>query len=312
MGEHRPFRFGVTAGRVESARAWRDLARRTEGLGYSTLFMSDHFNDQLAPIPALAAAAEATERLRIGTLVLDNDFRNPAMAAKELATLDLLSDGRLEWGMGAGWFPFDYESTGIPFDGGAVRAARLGQAVTIMKGLFADGPVTHKSDEYEITELEGTPKPVQSPHPPLLIGAARRRMLSLAGRHADIVGVAPSLDSRPFGSRPALMSVSEATDRQVGWIRDGAGTRFDGIELQMVAFPASVGGDTTRQVDNLAQAWGIDPSEVQASPHVLIGSVDEICDGLEHRRARWGVSYWVVASAVVDAFAPVVDQLHDR
>jgi probable F420-dependent oxidoreductase len=214
--------------------------------------------------------------------------------------------------MGAGWFPFDYESTGLPFDEPATRVARLGEAVRVMKGLFGDGAVTHDTGEYRINQLDGTPKPMQTPHPPLLIGGSRRRLLSLAGQEADIVGIAPSLDSRPFGSRPALVSVTEATDRQVWWVRNAAGSRFDAVELQMVAFPATVGGDGTRQVAGLAAAWGIDEAEVRASPHVLIGSVDEICETLEQRRDRWGVSYWVVATGVIETFAPVVDRLRGR
>jgi alkanesulfonate monooxygenase SsuD/methylene tetrahydromethanopterin reductase-like flavin-dependent oxidoreductase (luciferase family) len=178
-----------------------------------------------------------------------------------------------------------------------------------MKGLFDDGPFTYEVRHYRVTGLEGTPRAVRGPHPPLLIGGSRRRMLTLAAREADIVGVAPSLDGRPFGSRPALMSVSEAADRQLGWIRDAAGDRFDDVEIQMTAFPSLVGGDRAAQVDALSKNLGIDAAEVVASPHILLGSVDEICDALEQRRQRWGVSYWVVADSAVRAFAPVVERL---
>ena len=312
MPPARPFRFGATGSQAASATEWRHLAQRAEALGYSTLFLPDHFNDQLAPLPALAIAAEATQRLRVGTLVLCNDFKHPAMVAKELATLDLLSDGRVEWGMGAGWFPFDYESTGISFDGPGTRVDRLTEAVGVMKGLFSGQPVEFDGDHYSIHGLAGTPNPAQRPHPPLLVGAARKRMLTLAGREADIVGVAPSSDSRPLGARPPLMSVTESTDRQLGWIRSAAGSRFDDIELQAVAFPASVGGDVDQQVDNLSRAFGIDSSEVRASPHILVGSVDGICELLEERRERWGISYWVVAAAALETFAPVVERMNGR
>src|SRR5262245_24248167 len=187
MRPTRPFRFGATASKAGSAREWRDQARRAEALGYSSLFLPDHFNDQLAPLPALAIAAEATSDLRVGTLVICNDFKHPAMLAKEVATLDLLTDGRVEWGMGAGWFPFDYESTGLSFDRPGVRVGRLAESITVMKALFGGEPFTFDGQHYSIKDLTGTPAPAQRPHPPLLVGAARERMLMLAAREADII-----------------------------------------------------------------------------------------------------------------------------
>jgi probable F420-dependent oxidoreductase len=308
----RPFRFGATAGKAGSATEWRDTARRAEALGYSTLFLPDHFNDQLAPLPALATAAEATSTLRVGTLVICNDFKHPAMVTKELATMDLLTDGRVEWGMGAGWFPFDYSTTGLAFDEPRVRVDRLVESISVMKGLFGGESFSFTGEHYTIQDLAGTPLPVQRPHPPLLIGAARERMLRLAAREADIIGIAPSTDSRPLGSRPPLMSVTESTANQLEWVRSSAGRRFDQIELQMVAFPATVTADADHQVANLAKAFGIEPAEVRASPHILVGSVEEICDLLEARRDRWGVSYWVVATAAMESFAPVVERLRGR
>lgn len=312
MPADRPFRFGATAGKAPSASAWRDLARRVEDHGYSTLFLPDHLNDQLSPLPALAVAAEATRALRVGPLVLCNDFRHPVVAAKDLATLDLLTDGRVEWGMGAGWFTFDYESTALPFDEPRVRVDRLEEAVGIMKRLFEGEPFDHAGDHYAITGLAGTPRPVQRPHPPLTIGGARTRILRLAGREADVVGLQPSTDSRTLGSRPPLLSVADATDRQLGWVREAAGDRFDALEIQAVAFPAAVGDVREEQVQNLSKAFGLAPPEVLASPHILLGSVDEICERLEERRSRWGISYWVVAAGSVDAFAPVVARLAGR
>jgi probable F420-dependent oxidoreductase len=304
-----PFRFGVGAGVAPSRRAWRQFARKVEDLGFSTLCVSDHFNDQLAPLPALAAAAEATNTLRVGTLVLCNDYKHPVVHAKELATIDLLSDGRLEWGMGAGWFPPDYETSGIPFDRPGVRVDRLTEAVTIMKGLFGDEKVSVDGAHYRITDLDGTPKPVQRPHPPLLIGASQRRLLSFAAREADIVGIGPSLDGRSLPSRPAPMTPAAATDRQLEWIRTAAGDRFDELELQVVAFPFAVGGDVEQQASGIGASLGLEPADVLDSPHVVLGSVDAICDALEERRARWGVSYWVVPEAALDAAAPVVERL---
>jgi probable F420-dependent oxidoreductase len=299
----------VGAGPVRSRKAWRQFARKVESLGFSTLCVSDHFNEQLAPLPALAAAAEATNTLRVGTLVLCNDFKHPVVHAKELATIDLLSDGRLEWGMGAGWFPPDYETAGLPFDRPGIRVERLVEAVTIMKGLMGDAKVSFDGNHYRITDLDGTPKPVQRPHPPLLVGAAQRRLLSFAAREANIVGIGPSLDGRSIMSRPALMSPAAATDRQLEWIRDAAGARFGELELQVVAFPFGVGVDVEKQAAQLGANLGLEPTDVLESPHVVLGSVDAICDALEERRARWGISYWVVPAGVIDAAAPVVERL---
>jgi probable F420-dependent oxidoreductase len=273
------------------------------------LSLSDHFNEQLAPLPALAAAAEATRTLRVGTLVLCNDYKHPVVHAKELATIDLLSDGRLEWGMGAGWFPPDYETSGLPFDRPGLRVERLAEAVTIMKGLFGAEKVSFDGTHYRIRDLDGTPKPVQRPHPPLLIGASQRRLLSLAAREANIVGIGPSLDGRAFLSRPALMSPAAATDRQLEWIRTAAGGHFDELELQVVAFPFGVGVDVEQQAVQIGAGLGVEPSDVLESPHVVLGSVDAICEMLEERRERWGISYWVVPAAVVDAAAPVLERL---
>ena len=288
---------------------WRKFCRKVEDLGFATLFACDHLGDQVSPVPALAAAAEAATRLRIGTLVTCNDFRHPVVHAKEIATLDLLSGGRVEWGIGAGWFASEYEKAGIEFDPPSVRVDRMQEAVAVMKGLFADGPVTHHGTHYRITALEGGPKPVQRPHPPLLVGGGGRRMLTFAAREAAIVGVAPSQASRRIGEAPAQETVERATDRQVGWIREAAGDRLPHLELQMVVWPAIV----TSSPDEPARQWsehlGLEPAQVLASPHVWMGTIDQICDSLLECRERWDVSYWVVQAADVDVVAPVVARL---
>jgi probable F420-dependent oxidoreductase len=191
----RPFRFGVTGGR-QTRQEWLDLARKTDDLGYSTLLLPDHFGPQLAPLPALLAAATATPRLRVGTIVLDNDFRHPALLAKEAATIDLMTDGRFELGIGAGWMEADYRVSGLPFDPAGVRVARLTEAVQIIKAFFADdGPVTFHGKYYRVDNLQPGPRPSQ--RPPLLIAGTRRRMLTLAAREADIVG----LEDHQFADR---------------------------------------------------------------------------------------------------------------
>jgi probable F420-dependent oxidoreductase len=305
------FRFAVTAGERVSGNEWRAICRKVEDLGFSTVFVPDHLGNQLAPMPALTAAAAHTTTLRLGLLVSCNDFRHPGVHAKELATLDVLSEGRVEWGMGAGWLESEFASAGIPFHRSAVRVDRLGEAVAVMKGLFADGPVTHQGEHYQLNSLEGLPKPLQRPHPPLLVGGSRKRMLTLATREAQIVGVAPSWTARRIGSAPPTQTVELAADTQVRWIREAAGSRFDDIEINMVAFPAVVTDDRETLATSFADGLGLEPSEVLVSPHVWIGTVDQICESLSERRERWGVSYWVVPATAVDAVAPVVARLAD-
>lgn len=311
MSESRAFRFGVTAQPVDTADEWRTLARKVEDLGYSTLFLSDHLGEQLAPVPALAVAAEATSRLRVGMLVADNDFRHPVLHAKEVATLDLLSGGRVEWGIGAGWLAPEYKAAGITFDAPNVRVSRLEESVTVMRALFSAGKVHHEGKHYRLDGIEGFPKPIQRPHPPLLVGGAQRRMLSFAARVADIVGVNPLPPAQKAGS-DSHPTLADAVDRQIEWIRAAAGERYEELELSVVAFPASVTGEREQLAERIAKNRGIEPDQVLASPHVVFGTVDQICADFETRRQRWGVSYLVVPASSAEELAPVVARLTGR
>ncbi len=308
----RPFRFGISAHRAGSAAEWRETATKAEALGYSTLLAADHLNDQLAPLPALAVAAAVTSTLRVGSMVLCNDFRRAPVLAKELATLDLLSDGRLEWGMGAGWFPADYEPAGITFDPAGTRVDRLAETIAAIKLLFGGEPVELDGAHVQLHGLAGTPAPVQRPHPPLAVGASQDRMLRLAGREADIVSLSPDIRSRQFGPYPPSRTVTEAMDRQVGIVRAAAGDRADDLELSVNLMPARVLADRAAFAERVAGNVGVTPEEALASPHVLVGSVDDICDQLEERRARWGISYHVFGAQVIDEMAPVVARMTGR
>jgi probable F420-dependent oxidoreductase len=312
VGGRHAFRFGVTADRIFSGKEWRALSRRIEDLGFATLLVSDHLGDQLSPVPALAAAAEATSVLRVGALVACNDFRHPVVHAKEVATLDVLSGGRADWGMGAGWLEPEYTAAGIHFDRSAVRVDRMQEAVAVMKGLFGDGPLNHDGQHYRVDVAEGYPKPHQRPHPPLLVGGAGKRMLTFAAREANIIGIAPSLTARQIGATPARDTVEGAADRQLGWVKAAAGDRFDDIELNMVVYPAIVADAREERAAEWSEFLGLSPTEVLASPHVWIGPVDQICESLTAYRERWGVSYWVVPATAVDAVAPVVARLAGR
>ncbi|MCU1499435.1 MAG: hypothetical protein JWM47_3388 [Acidimicrobiales bacterium] len=309
----RPFRFGVQCSSPPSvtARSWRELARRTEDLGYHRLTVSDHLDDQLAPVAALMAAADATTTLRIGVLVLSNDYRHPAVLAKEAATLDILSEGRFELGLGAGWMNTDYERAGIPMDPPPVRIARLEEAVQVVKGLLSDGPCHFTGEHYRIDGLSGSPKPLQQPLP-LLIGGGGRKVLELAGRHADIVGLNPKLPDGVIDAAAGRDGTAAATERKIGWIRAAAGDRFADIELHTRIHLAAITDDRVGMAEAIGPGLGLTIEQCRETPHALVGTVDQIVDDLVERRERFGISSIGLSLDVIDAFAPVVGRLEGR
>ncbi|MEJ5253734.1 MAG: TIGR03621 family F420-dependent LLM class oxidoreductase [Acidimicrobiales bacterium] len=309
MAHDRRFRFGVQLANAASGEEWVALARKAEDLGYSTLFLPDHFGDQLAPLPAMQAAADATSELRVGALVLDNDFKHPVVLAKEIATIDVLSGGRVELGLGAGWMHTDYEQSGIAYDPPAVRVSRMEESIAVLKGLFADGPFDFEGAHYRVTGLDGTPKPQQRPHPPLLIGGGGRRVLTIAAREAQIVGVNPSLRSGRIDAQAAADATAAATDRKLAWLREAAGERFAEIELNCLLLAVIETTDAAGAAEMMAGMFGISPEEAREVPHALIGTVEEMCELLQARRERWGFSYIVVQGDAMDTFAPVVARL---
>ena len=304
----RPFRFGVQLSDASSAGAWRSLVRKVEDLGYSTVFLPDHFGDQLAPMVALAAAAEATTGLHLGTLVLGNDYRHPLVVAKEAATVDLLSEGRLELGIGAGWMTSDYEQSGMALDPPARRVARMAEAVEVMKLLWSGGG-DFEGDHYRLRGAQGKPAPYRRPHPLLMIGGGSERVLTIAGAEADIVGLNPRLTEGHVGPGAIASVAPEHYDRRLEWVRAGAGDRFDSIEIQSLTFLVRVVPDGRRVLEETAAMFSMPPDQAAQVPIALIGSVEEICEELERRRRRWSMSYWVVHEADIEAFAPVVAAL---
>jgi probable F420-dependent oxidoreductase len=307
--DHR-FRFGVQVGGSHSAADWRDLARKIEDLGYSTLFMPDHFVDtELAPMVGISVAAAVTDRLRVGMLVLANDYKHPAVVAKEAATLDLLSDGRLEFGIGAGWMKTDYDALGLPYDSAGTRIDRLAEALTVIKGAWGDGPVDYDGDYYTIRSYNGIPNPAQRPHPPILVGGGGPRLLRLAGREADIVGINPNLRAGAITDDALKTSLAERTREKIQWVREGAGERFDTLELQIRYFVAAITDDANGLAEAMAPGFGVSADEALRSGVALAGTVDEVCDTLIRRRQEWGVSYIVLGDDTFEAFAPVVSRL---
>jgi probable F420-dependent oxidoreductase len=289
--------------------AWRALARRVEDHGFDTLTVADHLDDQLAIVPALQAAADATTTLRIGALVLCNDYRHPVVLAKELATIDLLSGGRLEVGLGAGWMTSDYVQAGIPLEPAGVRIARLAEALDVIEGLWGPEPCTVAGAHYRITGLDGLPKPVQSPRPPLLLGGGARRMLTLAGQRADIVGINVSLAKGVIDADAASNGSPAATDQKLAWVRAAAADAGRDPELQVRVHLVVPTDDRQAAAEAIGPGFGLSPTDSLETPHALVGTTDDIVADLVARRERWGISYIGVSLDAMDAMAPVVARL---
>jgi probable F420-dependent oxidoreductase len=304
----RPFRFATTVTRGRSAEHWREVARRAEALGYDTLLMPDHITDQLAPIPALAAAAAATTTLRIGSFVFDNDYRNPVMLAKEATTLDLLSSGRLEFGIGAGWSRRDYQQLGIPYDAPKVRVDRMEEAVTLLKRLWTEEKVAHEGPHYRVRDATVLPRPTQRPHPPLMIGASGPRMLRIAAREAQIVAFVPSLNR--LGLETLRSMGTESVEKRIETLRRTP--RFSEIELNVIVFDAAVTDAARSIVDALTARLKSAATTILDSPFLMYGSRASIVEDLLARRERLGISYFAIPGRAMRAFGPVVAALRGK
>lgn len=307
----RPFRFGVQAAVAADGAEWAALARRMEADGYATLHLCDHMGGQLGPLVAMASAAAATTTLRVGCLVFNNDLRHPAVLAKELATLDLLSGGRVEAGLGAGWFRRDYDELGLELDRPGIRISRLAEAVQIVKTVWSGGPASFHGVHYQVDGTGAGPTPVQS-RIPLLLGGGGRRMLTLAAQEADIVGINQSL-AAGVGSGPEVTEASRPARflERIAWVREAAAGRWSDIELQSNLF-VEITDDPAAAYERYGSSLGLSADEAAQLPCAAAGSVDEVCDLLEARRERFGFSYFVVAAGAAAAFAPVVARLAGR
>ncbi len=288
------------------------MARRAEGLGYATLTVSDHLDEQLGPTPALMAAADATTTLRVGAMVFCNDFRHPVALAKEVATLDVLTDGRFEFGLGAGWLHTDYERAGIVLDPPGVRIDRMTEALEVIKRLWQGEAFNFAGEHYRVEMTGGSPRPVQRPHPPVFIGGGGRRMLTVAARHADIVGLNPAMRGGTIDASLGADATAEATERKLAWIREAAGPRWPALDIQTRVHVALVHDDRAALALAFAAQFGLTPAEALASPHALVGSVEQIVDDLVARRERFGVNVIGLPLDAMDAFAPVVAALAGR
>jgi probable F420-dependent oxidoreductase len=318
----RPFRFAAQAFEATSAKEWSDIARRVEDLGYSTLFTTDHYFGpgtiadasghrpvDVAPISAMAMAAAATTSLRVGCRVFNVDLHQPVVLAKELATLDMLTEGRVEVGLGAGWVAAEYEGLGVPMDSAGVRIARLGEVVEVLKAHWSGDEVSVDGTYVHASGFAGLPRPVQQPHPPIFIGGGRQKILTLAGRLADIVSFNFDNSAGRLGSSSVASSGAEQTAQKVAWVREGAGDRFPEVELEIGAYFVAVQDDPGPAIAAMAGRFGVSEDEFASHPHALLGTVDAICETLEERREQFGFSYVTVAQRNLDELAPVVARL---
>ena len=313
MAKMKPFRFAAGIRSTASRAEFVDAVREVERLGYSSLMLSDHLVDQFAPISALGVAAAVTSTLRLGTFVFNNDLRHPVVLAQELATLDRLSDGRLEIGMGAGWNKPEYEGAGIPYDPGATRIDRLAESMTIMKGLFADGPVDFEGRFYRVKGFEDLPRPIQRPHPPFFVGGGSPKLLRFAALNAQIVGIAPRVLAD--GKADILGCTLAGSEKKIAIIKEAAGPRFDQLEINTYPSLSAKVTDQARPAalevaERLHRRYGVDLSErdILDSPHVFIGSVDSLVEKFQMLRERLGTNHIFVGEDFSD-FAPVVERL---
>ena len=305
----RPFRFAVQLSTAESGKAWREKARHVEDLGYSTLYMPDHFGEQWGPVVGLTIAAEATEKLKVGALVFDNDYRHPVVLAREMATLDLATEGRVEFGLGAGWMKTDYDESGIPYDEPKVRVDRFEEGLAIIRQLWRDGRADFEGAHYKVTGAQGHPRPHTSGGPPLVIGGGGKRVLSIAAREADIVGINPNLKAGYVGPEVAESAKGDRYLKRLEWVREAAGDRFDQLELQVLTFFVQFTDNSKQAYEDMAPLFGLTPDEARRVPVALAGTVDEMCDVLRQRREEYGLSYVVVQEPSMDDFAAVVSKL---
>ena len=307
----KPFRFGVQFSNAVSGAEWTEQARKVESLGYDVATMPDHFDDQLAPVPALQAILDATTTLKASALVFDNDYKHPVVLAKELATMDVLSNGRVEVGLGAGWMISDYEQAGMQYDRPGVRIDRFLEGLHIIRSAMGPDPFSFEGEHYKITDYNGFPKPVGGKCPPVIIGGGGPRVLKIAAREADIVGVNGSLHAGVIGPDAISTMTGEVIMEKVAIVADAAEAagRLDHIEMNIRAFFVSVTDDRAGQVTGMASLIGVEEQMIENSPFALIGSTAKIAEDIVARREQYGFSYVIVGPDELEAFAPVVAQL---
>jgi len=308
----KPFRFGIQASKAASRAEWVEMAKKAEAHGYDVLTMPDHFDDQLAPVPALMTVADATTSLRIGALVWDNDYKHPLVLAKELATMDVLSDGRLEIGIGAGWMRSDYDTAGMQYDSPGVRIDRFIEGVAVIRGHMGAESFSYSGTHYTINNLNGLPKPVQQPCPPILVGGGGKRVLTYAAREVDIIGINGTLTAGVVGPEAIASMTAEAVDEKVAIVAEAGAHRLNDIEMNVRAFFVNVTDNRSEAVTGMASLIRVPEEMIENTPFALIGSPQSIIEDLLARRERWGFSYVIVGAQDIESFAPVVAALRGK
>ncbi|GCE31191.1 LLM class F420-dependent oxidoreductase [Dictyobacter alpinus] len=310
MPNKKPFRFGVITESAPSREQWIALVQKTESLGYATFLLADHFVNEFPPLVALMAAADATKTLRVGTFVFDNDFRHPALLAKEVATLDLLSGGRFELGMGAGWHRPEYEQAGLTFDRAGVRISRMEEALKVIKQFFTQESVTFAGTHYTVTNLKAFPKPHQRPHPPILVGGGGKRLLTVAGQEADIISL--HLRVKDDGTVDASEYTDAGMAQKVEWVRQAAGERFEDLELNLLINRLIITQDPQQAAEQYIRERGqsgVTAEQFLASPYMFVGSIEQIIEKIQRLREQFGISYFVLDADYMEEFAPIVSRL---
>jgi probable F420-dependent oxidoreductase len=306
IGDGHKFRFAMQMTSAPTGEHWTALARRFEDEGYDVISLPDHLGPQFAPVPALAAIAAVTSRVRLSMFVMANDFRNPAVLAKEITTLDVLSGGRVELGLGAGWNAAEYAAQGVQFDVASVRIERLAEAVTILKRTFAGERFSFEGAHYRVTDLEVWPRALQTGGIPLVLGGGAKRMLSLAGREADVVGIATnnSLRAAEVGGSTGLSD--DVVREQISWVREAAGARFDQIRLNLRVLGVAVAATREAGAAALAAELGAPEEMLLRSPFVFVGPTSAIHDQLLRYREELGLSYYTVSQRHADQLVPLL------
>jgi probable F420-dependent oxidoreductase len=301
-------RFGVQADITSDARAWLELARKVEALGFDALYVADHPGVTASPFAALAAAASVTSTLRLGTYVCNAGVREPVALGSDAATVDLISNGRLILGLGAGHTPAEWTMNGSDYPSARARVGRLGEVVDVVTWLLAgevvafDGQYVHTDSAFLLA-----PRPLQS-RIPLLVGGNGKQLLRIAGSHADIVSLTGAGRTLEDGHHHAVDWSRESIDERVAIVRDGAGDRdvvFDALvqHVQITSDRAGVAERVARAVP------GLTPADVLAAPYALIGTVDEVVEELDRHRERWGFTSYVIRADALDIVAPLLDRL---
>jgi probable F420-dependent oxidoreductase len=319
------FRFGLQYFTPESPTEWRETARRAEDAGYSTFFLADHYIgpgraleaanhpiQTVAAIPAMMAAADATSSIMIGCKVICVDYHHPTVLAKELATIDFLSEGRLEIGFGAGWVASEYEAMGMPMDKASVRIKRMGETVELCREFFRGSDLNYEGDYVYANEFAAVPASPQENGPKIMIGGGAKKILTTAGTLADIVSLNFNNSEGKIGSVGIGSSTADKTREKIGWIKDGAGSRFDQIELELPAYFTTITNEAASVREGMAANFGLSVEDLNEYPHAFIGSVAEICETLEKRREEYGISYISVNERHLEEFAPVVAALSGK